>query len=142
MGDSSARQIANHRLDSWKEIAAFFDRDERTVRRWEKERSLPVHRVPGGARGGVFAYSEELREWLKGPGNEFDPTESGPILTLGQGAVAVSKRAAIDIGPYAKLSESLGSWPRFWTCDQRPLQTTCHSAGLQFGSRHWWSSLV
>ena len=56
MGDHSAHQLANQRLDSWKEIAAFFDRDERTVRRWEKERGLPAHRVPGGARGAVFAY--------------------------------------------------------------------------------------
>src|SRR5450755_3306102 len=76
MGDTSARQLANQRLDSWKEIAAFFDRDERTVRRWEKERALPVHRVPGGGRGGVFAYADELREWLKGRGKELDPEES------------------------------------------------------------------
>jgi tetratricopeptide (TPR) repeat protein len=52
------------RLDSWKEIASFFARDERTVRRWEKEQALPVHRVPGGAKGRVFAYESELREWL------------------------------------------------------------------------------
>ena len=51
------QQASNHRLDSWKEIAAFFGRDERTVKRWEKERALPVHRVPGGLRGSVFAYS-------------------------------------------------------------------------------------
>src|SRR5271155_3702952 len=70
MADSSARQITNHRLDSWKEIAAFFDRDERTVRRWEKERGLPVHRVPGGGRGGVFAYPAELKDWLKGRAGE------------------------------------------------------------------------
>jgi hypothetical protein len=68
MSDSTARHTTDHRLDSWKEIAAFFGRGERTVRRWEKERGLPAHRVPGGARGGVFAYTTELREWLKGPG--------------------------------------------------------------------------
>jgi len=51
------------RIDSWKEIAAFFGRDERTVRRWEKERSLPVHRIPG-ERGGVFAYTRELTDWM------------------------------------------------------------------------------
>jgi tetratricopeptide (TPR) repeat protein len=53
------------RLDSWKEIAVFFGRDERTVKRWEKERGLPVHRVPGGGRGTVFAFSEELTNWLR-----------------------------------------------------------------------------
>ncbi len=53
----------NRRIDSWKEIAAFFGRDERTVKRWEKERGLPVHRLPG-ERGGVFAWSLELTAWL------------------------------------------------------------------------------
>ena len=54
----------NRRLDSWKEIAGFFDRDERTVKRWEKERQLPVHRLPGGARARVFAFTEELDRWM------------------------------------------------------------------------------
>jgi tetratricopeptide (TPR) repeat protein len=53
------------RLDSWKEIAAFFGRNERTVNRWEKERALPVHRMPGGERGGVYAYVDELTAWLQ-----------------------------------------------------------------------------
>ncbi len=51
------------RIDSWKSIAAFLARDERTVQRWEKERQLPVHRVPG-ERGSVFAYQSELTAWL------------------------------------------------------------------------------
>ena len=66
---------AKKRLDSWKEIAAFFDRDERTVKRWEKERGLPVYRVPGSARGGVFAYADELAEWLKAPHHDWEPVE-------------------------------------------------------------------
>src|SRR5208337_176621 len=64
------------RLDSWKEIAAFFGRDERTVKRWEKERGLPVYRVPGSARGGVFAYAEELAEWLQAPHHDWEAVES------------------------------------------------------------------
>jgi adenylate cyclase len=65
-----AQGATNHpdrRLDSWKEIAAFFGRDERTVRRWEKESALPVHRVPGSAKGRVFAYESELDLWLSTP---------------------------------------------------------------------------
>ena len=54
------------RLDSWKEIAAFFGRDERTVNRWEKDLGLPVHRLPG-TKGRVYAYSEELSAWLGVP---------------------------------------------------------------------------
>ena len=62
--DQSAHENPGRRLDSWKEIASFFARDERTVRRWEKEQALPVHRIPGGAKGRVFAYESELRKWL------------------------------------------------------------------------------
>jgi hypothetical protein len=58
----------NRRVDSWKEIAAFFGRDERTVKRWEKERGLPRHRLPGTSNAGVFAYTNELSDWLKPQG--------------------------------------------------------------------------
>src|SRR5450755_3270608 len=54
----------SRRIDSWKEIAAFFGRDERTVKRWEGQRGLPVHRVPGG-RGTVYAFTQELTAWLR-----------------------------------------------------------------------------
>jgi Tfp pilus assembly protein PilF len=57
----------DRRLDSWKEIAAFFGRDERTVRRWEKDNALPIHRVPGSAKARVFAYESELKRWLSTP---------------------------------------------------------------------------
>jgi len=56
----------DRRLNDWKEIAAFFGRDERTVRRWERQRGLPVHRISGGARNLVFAYTDELEQWLRG----------------------------------------------------------------------------
>lgn len=52
------------RLDSWKEIAAHIGRDVRTAIRWEHERGLPVHRLPGGRRGVVFAYRDEVDRWL------------------------------------------------------------------------------
>jgi hypothetical protein len=52
------------RLDSWKDIATYLRRDVRTVIRWEKEKGLPVRRVPGGQRKAVFAYSSELDAWL------------------------------------------------------------------------------
>jgi len=55
----------DQRLDSWKEIAAYLRRDERTAIRWEKDRGLPVHRVPGGKRQAVFAYPAELDAWLR-----------------------------------------------------------------------------
>src|ERR1700760_1633430 len=53
------------RLDSWKAIAAYLQRDERTVQRWERELGLPVRRVPGGRGRSVFAYLHEIEAWLK-----------------------------------------------------------------------------
>jgi Tfp pilus assembly protein PilF len=67
MVDLGQAKTPNRRLDSWKEIAAFFSRDERTVKRWEKERGLPVHRLQDGARGPVHAFTDELVRWMKSP---------------------------------------------------------------------------
>jgi tetratricopeptide (TPR) repeat protein len=51
------------RLESWKEIAAFLNRSERTVRRWEEKEGLPVHRLAHDKRGSVYAYTWELERW-------------------------------------------------------------------------------
>jgi TolB-like protein/Tfp pilus assembly protein PilF len=94
--------ISGKRLDSWKEIAAFLGRAERTVKRWETERGLPVHRVPGGGRSAVFAYTNELADWLKGRSEELDTEdvasgelEDGKTDSTGAGTVqpAVSVQA-------------------------------------------------
>jgi tetratricopeptide (TPR) repeat protein len=53
------------RLTSWKEIGAFLGRDERTVKRWEATRGLPIRRIPGKGRALVFAYPHELQAWLE-----------------------------------------------------------------------------
>jgi TolB-like protein/Tfp pilus assembly protein PilF len=53
-----------HRLDSWKAIAQFLGRDVRSAQRWEHERGLPVHRLPGDKASSVFAYESELNQWL------------------------------------------------------------------------------
>lgn len=67
--DSGAVQ----RLHGWKAIAAFLRVDVRTARRWEAERALPVHRLPGDSRSPVWADPAELAQWLRGP--------SGPSAT-------------------------------------------------------------
>jgi Tol biopolymer transport system component len=50
-------------LDSWKAIAAYLNRDARTVMRWEKSEGLPVHRHRHMARSSVYAYPSELDAW-------------------------------------------------------------------------------
>lgn len=66
--DRSQHQSHDDKLQSWKEIAAYFGRDERTVRRWEESLGLPVHRYPGKAKGRVYAYASELKAWEESPG--------------------------------------------------------------------------
>ena len=51
------------RLESWKEIASYLKRSVRTVRRWEAEEGLPVHRQMHRALGSVFAYKHEIDAW-------------------------------------------------------------------------------
>jgi len=52
------------RLDSWKEIADYLGREVRTAMRWEKDKHLPIHRVPGGKRQTVFGFTDEIDAWL------------------------------------------------------------------------------
>jgi len=51
------------RIDGWKRIAAFLERDKSTVKRWESYRGLPVRRLPG-PRAPVFAFKHELLAWM------------------------------------------------------------------------------
>src|SRR6476619_3341865 len=51
-------------LDSWKEIAEYLKRSVRTVRRWEAEERLPVHRHIHHNSGTVYAFKSELDAWL------------------------------------------------------------------------------
>jgi tetratricopeptide (TPR) repeat protein len=71
------------RLDGWKDIAAYLGKVERTVKRWDADRGLPTHRVPGGGRASVYAYTRELDEWLKSgkaleADNASEPVEEQP----------------------------------------------------------------
>jgi tetratricopeptide (TPR) repeat protein len=115
-----ARLEPVERLDGWKAIAGFFGRDERTVKRWEASRGLPVRRIPGGGRAAVWADAAELRRWLGGEG-EVAATESPPrptrrwaliglgvagvaVVGLGAGALLRSRRRRADdadVGAYA-----------------------------------------
>src|ERR1017187_6020657 len=69
------------RLESWKEIAAYLNRDVRTARRWEKDRGLPVRRLPG-TRPGVYALVGEIDDWVKSgtsrPAASETPSQSAP----------------------------------------------------------------
>jgi hypothetical protein len=54
------------RLDSWKQIAVYLDREVRSVQRWEKREGLPVHRHPHLKGSTVYAFKSEIDGWLRG----------------------------------------------------------------------------
>ena len=56
--------VSKDQLHGWKEIAAHLGRDERTAKRWEKQRGLPVRRIPGSGRANVYILISELEAWL------------------------------------------------------------------------------
>ena len=58
--------LGKTRLESWKEVAAFFQRGERTVRRWEAERGLPIRRLSGWSKSRVYADVADLEAWRRG----------------------------------------------------------------------------
>ena len=64
----NGERAIEQRLKSWKQIAAFFGTDERTVKRWEEKRGLPVRRLPGATKATVYADVAELERWLKSAG--------------------------------------------------------------------------
>ncbi|MGZ5514948.1 MAG: FG-GAP repeat domain-containing protein [Candidatus Aminicenantales bacterium] len=51
-------------LTSWKEIAAYLDRDVRTCVRWEQRYGLPIHRLERDSKAKVFAYKDQIDDWL------------------------------------------------------------------------------
>jgi hypothetical protein len=59
------RNTPQKTLESWKQIAAYLDRSERTVRRWEVTEGLPVHRREHEKQDTVFAYKHELEAWSR-----------------------------------------------------------------------------
>jgi TolB-like protein/Tfp pilus assembly protein PilF len=73
------------RLDSWKEIANYLNRNVRTAQRWERVERLPVHRHKHVKHESVYAYKSEvdawrekrqpLQEWL----NATEGTEDGRL---------------------------------------------------------------
>jgi TolB-like protein/Tfp pilus assembly protein PilF len=66
------------RLDSWKEIAAYLNRDVTTVQRWEKREGMPVHRHEHQKRGSVYARTHELDAWIRTRSSRADEPEKNP----------------------------------------------------------------
>ena len=96
MGDAPG-----NRLESWKEIAAYLNRGVRTVRRWETEEGLPVHRHVHRTLGSVYAYKSEIDTWRAtrparlGPGT---PTDAR------HGSAPAGSMTSVAVLPFTNLS--------------------------------------
>lgn len=55
---------SSDRLDSWKAIANYLKKSERTARRWEAKEGMPVRRHMHHSMASVYAYRSEIDEWL------------------------------------------------------------------------------
>ena len=64
-GSAVGHEAAGERLHSWKAIANYLGRSEKTARRWEENESLPVHRLLHEKRGSVYAFQGQLDAWLE-----------------------------------------------------------------------------
>ena len=113
----NGKNSAGQRLTSWKEIAAFVGRGERTVKRWEQSRGLPVRRYPGAANASVFAYVDEIEAWLRGHTGE---------------QARVPEVAADRVG----LRDPKVTWPlKYWAAAGLPaLVVLATAAALAFGA--------
>jgi hypothetical protein len=65
VAENTATDDRGARLVGWKDIAAYLGKTDRTVKRWGRDRGLPVHRVPGAAKTSVYAYASEVDRWLE-----------------------------------------------------------------------------
>src|ERR1700678_4518086 len=51
------------RLNSWKEVARYLQRNVRTVQIWEDQEDLPIHRHFHKRQGSIFAFRCEIDAW-------------------------------------------------------------------------------
>jgi len=111
------------RLDSWKQIAAYLNKSERTVRRWQELEGLPVHRHLHQQKGTVWAFKSELDGWLANRTEAPVPVPGAPDRSW----LLPSLGAIVAIGLV------------FWIyrpAPQKPLETSVLTAlpGMEYGA--------
>jgi Tol biopolymer transport system component len=108
------------RLDSWKEIAGYLNRDVTTVQRWEKREGMPVHRHLHDKMGTVYASRAELDAWTRSrnlqatPENGYEaPSSNSPVLPR-RPEVATSRTRWKYVLPMAATGAALVIGASLW----------------------------
>ena len=115
MGDKAA----NATFDSWKEIAAYLRRTEKTCRRWEKELGLPVHRLEDSTRARVFAYKDELDLWVAKAGHLDALIDNGKARDAR--SKVGKKRSFFAVAAFVVILVCMGIWLGIFK-KERPLR--------------------
>jgi Tol biopolymer transport system component len=108
------------RLDSWKEIAVYLNRDITTAQRWEKREGMPVHRHRHDRSGSVYAFRTELDAWgrsrnlenleaVAGNGNSI-ATPVPPAPEHRTRALELNWRWVVPLAAVAALVVGAGLW--------------------------------
>jgi TolB-like protein/thioredoxin-like negative regulator of GroEL len=100
------------RLDSWKEIAAYLNRDVTTVQRWEKREGMPVHRHLHAKRGSVYAVAGELDNWIESRKPREDEPEGIPEAEVFPEAPSAHPAAALPAHSIAAPDVPSAAAPR------------------------------
>jgi Tol biopolymer transport system component len=140
-GTSPSAKPPEDRLDSWKEIAAYLNRDVTTVQCWEKREGMPVHRHLHDRLGSVYASRAELEEWSRTRHPASSP-ENGPHATVEAQPLSAKKSpvwplvlisvlavAALGIGLFVWLHQTEYFW-RSPVADAQP-QTVTDFEGVE-----------
>ncbi len=121
-------ESSGERLDSWKEIAAYLKRDERTVRRWEKE-GLPVRRHAHKKQASVYAFKPEIDAWWNNGEPRIDQQRQAasrrhPLAWIFSGALAAGLvvLAVLNVGGLRDRLRGANGPPRIHAIAVLPLK--------------------
>jgi hypothetical protein len=82
LGTPPSDKPLEDRLDSWKEIAVYLNRDVTTVQRWEKREGMPVRRHLHDRMGSVYPSRAELDAWTRGRSLRAAQEDSDKVASL------------------------------------------------------------
>ena len=117
---SPSERLPEDRLDSWKEIAEYLNRDVTTVQRWEKREAMPVHRHVHDRMGSVYASRVELDAWMR---------SRNPVA-----AQEPENNTILAVPPASSVSRAKSTWRTRWRLIS---VVAAIVVALAIGTSHW-----